>query len=585
VALAAALLIAVQLVLRGVLAFRGYFYWDDFILVGRAGTHGLLSPSFLFDDHDGHVMPAAFLVSGAITRLAPLNWIGPAISLVVLQLLASLALLRVLYVILGWRPVLLVPLTFALFTPLAVPGFAWWAAALNSLPMLAALAWVCADAILLVRTGNPRYALTGALAYLGGLLFFEKAAVIPFVAFAVTALLGHVQGDRAPLVKAWRGGVRLWILSSVLTAAWIAVYLAVVNQRRWSSDLVMTWDLLRRSITHGIVPGLVGGPWQWGRWAPASPWATPPAAVMALGWLALTATLALSLVRKQRIVPVWLTAAGYVIACQAPIYLMRSSRFTVLELAQTLRYLPDLVVVLALLAAVAFCAPNRPSSHRLDASVPRTAVTTAVAAAFVASSCYSTATFLTSWRDNPAAAYVQNARRGLAAARTTSSAPLLDQEVDPLVLGRVTWPENLASHLFALLHDRPEFSSTTTQLRTLDSRGRLVDAQVTWVRAMTPGPVPQCGYLVQPDHPVEIGLDGPLLPTDWTAEVNYLANSDGSMTLGLSDGLNARVPVHPGLNRVFVRLPGAGNVIRVRANTAALSVCVAAGPVGYVLPR
>jgi hypothetical protein len=585
VALAAALLIAVQLVVRGVLAFRGYFYWDDFILVSRAGTHGLLSPSFLFDDHDGHVMPAAFLVSGAITRLAPLNWIGPAISLVVLQLLASLALLRVLYVILGWRPVLLVPLTFALFTPLGVPGFAWWAAALNSLPMLAALAWVCADAILLVRTGNQRYALAGTLTYFGGLLFFEKAAVIPFVAFAVTALLGHVQGDRAPLAKAWRNGVRLWTVSLALTAAWIAVYLAAVNQRRWSSDLAMTWDLLRRSITHGIVPGLVGGPWQWGRWAPASPWATPPTSVMALGWLALAATLALSLVRKQRIVPVWLTAAGYVVACQVPIYLMRSSRFTALELAQTLRYLPDLVVVLALLAAVGFCAPNRPSSHRLDLSVPRTAVTIAVAAAFVASSCYSTATFLTSWRDNPAEPYLQNARRDLATAHATSSAPLLDQEVDPLVLGRVAWPENLAGHLFALLHDRPEFSLTTTQLRTIDAQGRLVDAQVTWVRAMTPGPVPQCGYLVQPDHPIEIGLDGPLLPTDWTAEVNYLANNDGSMTLALSDGTNTRVPVHPGLNRVFVRLPGAGNAIRAWANTAALSVCIAAGPVGYVLPR
>ena len=91
--------------------------------------------------------------------------------------------------ILGWRPVLLIPLTFALFTPLGVPGFAWWAAALNSLPMLAAMAWVCADAILLVRTGNQRYAVTGVLVYLGGLLFFEKAAVIPFVAFAVVALL------------------------------------------------------------------------------------------------------------------------------------------------------------------------------------------------------------------------------------------------------------------------------------------------------------------------------------------------------------------------------------------------------------
>ena len=29
--------------MRGALAFGGYFYWDDLILVGRAGTQGLLS--------------------------------------------------------------------------------------------------------------------------------------------------------------------------------------------------------------------------------------------------------------------------------------------------------------------------------------------------------------------------------------------------------------------------------------------------------------------------------------------------------------------------------------------------------------
>jgi hypothetical protein len=585
VAVAAAALIVLQLVIRAVLAFRGYFYWDDLILVGRAGTHGLLSPSYLFDDHDGHVMPAAFLIAGAITRLAPLNWTGPAVSLVVLQLLASLALLRALYVILGWRPVLLIPLTFALFTPLGVPGFAWWAAALNSLPMLAALAWVCADAIMLVRTRDRRYALTGVLVYFGGLLFFEKAAVIPFVAFAIAVLLCRVRGDRSALVTVWHAGVRLWAASLALTAVWIAAYVVVVNQQRWSSDLLMTWDLLRRSVTHGIVPGLAGGPWAWARWAPASPWAAPPLAARVLGWLVLAAVLGVSLVRKQRIVPVWLTAAGYVVVCQVPIYLMRSSRFTALELAQTLRYFPDLVVVLALLAAVGFCAPNRSSSHWLDASAGRAAVTTAVAAAFMASSGYSTATFLTSWRDNPAQPYLQNARRGLAAAHAASNAPLLDQEVDPLVLGRVAWPENLASHIFALLPDRPEFASATTQLRVLDSSGRLADAQVTWVRTILPGPVPRCGYFVQPDRPVRLGLDGPLLPTDWTAEINYLANSDGSMTLSLSEGPATKVPVHPGLNRVYVRLPGAGNAVTVRADTAALAVCVAAGPVGYALPR
>src|SRR4029079_8974525 len=368
-----------------VLAFRGYFYWDDLILTGRAGTQGLLSTGYLFDDHGGHVMPGAFLVAGGITRLAPLNWIGPAVSLVVLKLLASLALLRALHVILGWRAVLLLPLTFAMFTPLSVPAFAWWAAALNSLPMLAALAWVCGDAVLLVRTGNQRYAATGLLVYFGGLLFFEKAAVIPFVAFTIAALQAHVTSSGS-LVAVWRQGVRLWVSALAVTAAWIAVYLVVVDQKRWSVDLAMTWDLLSRSVTHGIVPGLVGGPWDWQRWAQESPWATPPVAVMVLGWLAPAVVVAVSFIRKQRIGPVWLVAAGYAVACQIPIYLMRSSRFTALELAQTLRYLPDLVVVLALLLAVGLCAPNRERSTWLDASRARTAVIVCLTGVFGVSS-------------------------------------------------------------------------------------------------------------------------------------------------------------------------------------------------------
>ncbi len=488
------------------------------------------------------------------------------------------------YVILGWRRVLLVPLTFALFTPLAVPAFAWWAAALNSLPMLAALAWVCADAILLVSTGNRRYAATGLLAYFAGLLFFEKAAVIPFVAFAVAVLVSHVHGDRAAVRTVWRAGIRLWISTLTLTLGWVSLYLKVVNQRRWSSDLSMTWDLLSRSVTHGIVPGLAGGPWHWDRWAPASPWATPGPTVMVLGWLVLIGTLALSLIRKQRIGPVWLTAVAYVAACQVPIYLMRSSKLTALVLAQTLRYLPDLVVVLALLAAVALSAPNRSAAHWLDASVKRTVLATGAAVLFLTSSLYSTATFLTSWRDNPAEPYLQNARAGLAAAHSASNVPLLDQEVDPLVLQRVAAPENLASHIFALLRDRPEFSSATTQLRMLDSAGRLVDARVTWVRTIVPGPMPQCGYFAEPDRPARLILDGPLLPADWTVELNYLANSDGSMTLSMTQGPAVRVPVHPGLNRVFARLPGAGGVITVRADTTALSLCIASGPVGFLAP-
>ena len=79
-------------------------------------------------------------------------------------------------------------------------------------------------------------------------------------------------------------------------------------------------------------------------------------------------------------------------------------------------------------------------------------------------------------------------------------------------------------------------------------------------------------------------LDGPLLPADWTVELNYLANTDGSMTLSLTQGPDVKVPVHPGLNRVYVRLPGAGDAITARADTAALSLCIASGPVGFLAP-
>jgi len=401
----------------------------------------------------------------------------------------------------------------------------------------------------------------------------------------VVVLLYHVQGRSAALRTVWHRGLKLWTATLFLTAAWVLLYLAVVDQQRWSWDPSMTWDLLRRSVTHGIVPGLIGGPWVWQRWAPASPWAVPPVAAMALGWLTLAAAVTVSTLRKRRLWVVWLAAVGYVIACQVPIYLMRSSAFTALELAQTLRYLPDLVVMLAILAAVGFCASNRPAAQWLNTSPLRTAVMLSLSAMFVASSLLSTRTFLTSWQDNPTKSYLQNAIRGLADAKTASGAPLLDQEVDPLILTRVVSPENLASHMFALIADRPQFAPYTDHVRMLLPSGDLVDANVTWVRRIVPGPQPQCGYFISPDAPVRMPLDGPLLPADWTAEINYLANTDGSMELVLPTGPETRVVVKPGLNRVYVRLSGAGDTITVRATTAALTMCLASGPVGFLAPR
>ncbi len=86
VARTAAALIAVHLVVRAVLAFRGYFYWDDLILTGRAGTQGLLSRR-LSVRRSRRTRDARGVPGGGRhhpTRAVELD--RPAISLVVLQL-------------------------------------------------------------------------------------------------------------------------------------------------------------------------------------------------------------------------------------------------------------------------------------------------------------------------------------------------------------------------------------------------------------------------------------------------------------------------------------------------------------------
>ncbi|WP_433578056.1 hypothetical protein [Nocardia brasiliensis] len=185
-------LIALQLLLRGWVAASGYFYWDDLILVGRAGRYPLLSSELLLHNHDGHFMPLAFVVAWVVTQAAPLVWAGPVLVLVLGQLAVSVAVLRMVRLLLGLRWALLVPLVFFLFSPVTLPAFAWWSAALNTLPLQFALAWVIGDALLLLRTGRRRYAVSGIVVLAVALLFFEKSVIVPFVAFAVAALTQYI---------------------------------------------------------------------------------------------------------------------------------------------------------------------------------------------------------------------------------------------------------------------------------------------------------------------------------------------------------------------------------------------------------
>ncbi|WP_245716746.1 hypothetical protein [Nocardia mikamii] len=656
VLLVAVLLILAQIGLRGWVAGRGYFYWDDLILVGRADRYPLWSADLLLYDHDGHFMPLAFVTAWVVTRIAPLHWAGPVVTMLLLQLAASVAVLRMLLVLVPRRAgalrwAVLVPLIGYLFCPLTLPAFAWWAASLNALPLQFALAWVIADAVLLMRTGRGRYAISGLLVLIVGLLFFEKAVVVPFVAFAVAVLERYIVGARTVDAEAdsgdvsssvqpggpadsgdagmsgggahpgeaqpagdhadpsvWaavrdvaRTGAALWTGSALILAGWVAAYLTVADHIAVDTSLAGARRLLHSATSLGIVPTLLGGPWVWARWLPSTPWATPPGWTVVPAWLILAAVVLVTLRSRRRVLTVWVLVAGYVLAVQLPIVLIRGGPNTAAELMQSLRYPADVAVVLA--AAIALLLAARPRSagrarrvpepHPTDAQAadatrsrdsataesPRVArgAVIVLTAAFVVSSVCTTVSFARSWEISPTRTYLTNARAALA---DRHGAPLLEQEVPWGVLTPMIYPQNLIAQVLGPIAGPEAFDVATPQLRMLTDDGTLADASVWWNRRILAGPEPGCGYRIDGAEPVALWLDGPMLDHGWTAQINYFADRDGRITVALEHGDVVVAPVRAGVHTVFVHLVGGGEIVRIGSRTPGLEVCIGVGPVG-----
>ena len=585
----AGLLIVVQLVLRTWVAARGYFYWDDLILTSRSGSMPLLSTDFLLFDHDGHFMPAAFLVAGLVTKLAPLQWIGPVVSLVVLQALASLSVLRLLRLLMGDRVALLGPFLLYLFSPLTLPSFAWWSAGLNNLPLQFGLAWVAGDAIQLIRTGNRRYAVTGAIAFAVSLAFFEKAIVVPWVAFAVAALMLHTQGQSAAIRTVVRRGAPLWKGAVFVTVGWVLLYTSVVTSRATAYSVGQGVVLMWRGFGYGFVPSLLGGPWNWDQSNFSVPWAAPPDFFVAFGLLALLGVVVFTVRRKQRVGGVWLLVAGYVGVCLAAMVLGRSGPFTSPVLGQSLRYVADSAVVVTVAAALIIGAPDRPGGTGAG-KVParpvsaRSVTILVVAVAFLASSLVSTVSFTRTWSYSPTATYLATVRASLAANRhAPTGAPLLDQPISQRILWKLANPYNLTSRIFSPVPERADFASSTPILRQLDDNGHLVPAQMRTIRTAGTGPFPRCGYRVTDAGFTKIPLDGPLFPSGWTVHFGYLAGVPGSLEVRLETGEPVLVPVTGGsLGQVYVRVPGKGSSVQVRSHTPGMVACVNGAVVGLV---
>lgn len=620
-----ALVVVATTALRTWVAAAGWFYWDDLILHGRAAAHRVPDLAFLLADHDGHLMPGGMALTWIAAHTAPLDFRAPLIQLALLQLLAGAAIVRMLWVLLRGRQALLAPLVLALMIPLGLPAATWWSAAINTLPLTAAMAWAVASTIRLAETGRRRHAVCAVVATVVGLLFVEKAVLVPLVAAAVLLCwwwIGEGPADRASahagdpdnadnagnadnddddevrhrgprnLSGLWRVTRTMWAAQAVVVAAWAAVFAVTVG--RAGGGLVPSdsdgpgpglWALLDHTYRLAVGPTLAGGPWRWERWHPGPPMADPTAVAVVAGATVCVLVLGWSLLTRVRTGPAWAMAVLYPLTS---VFLVAVGRFgpdTAAEIVLTLRYHAEWLVVLAAALGLALAAPRRGVTDSRAAAGREAWAVAGLVVVVTSSSSISTMSYREAWAEQPSRDYLLPLIDTLGdQAAVAPGEPILETTLPPEVLLPLTAPANRLGTVLAGVPGLPAIGAWTTDPFVVDATGGVHPADVVPGRTMPQGPEPGCGTRV-PAGGTRIALDGPLLHRDWVIRLNYLAAPAGTVAVRLDEGEEVEVPVNGGLATVYVRVEGAGTGVTLTPREGAADLCIGRGEVGVLVPR
>ncbi|MBB4939959.1 hypothetical protein FHR32_004264 [Streptosporangium album] len=364
-------LLLAALVLKGWLLSRSFFAEDDIVFIGRAVDEPF-GWDHLFRVHIGHLMPGALALVRAVTAVSAYDWTLVSAVIMTMYAGAALALHRLLRLLFGARPLILVPLVLFLFAPANFQAGTWFAAALNILPLQVALLMAMCSQVLLIRTGRARHAFAGIAWTCAGLLFFEKAVLIPPVLFLLTVLLLAREHGVAGAARRHLG---LWLAYVAVGGAYLAGYV-LASGRAGGQGLVApefyTASDYLGSFLGGTVPTLlVGGPLNWGTATSAGLLVAHRPVEVAVAWLVLAAVVAGTCRRRPEAAGAWALAAGYLLVADG--LLIMVSRAGSIQHALESRYIADATPVLAVCLALALMPWRDPPSR--DGGPPRDAVT------------------------------------------------------------------------------------------------------------------------------------------------------------------------------------------------------------------
>lgn len=605
---AVVVLLLVQLAVRGWVSLRGYFYLDDFVFTGRAMEYRAFDPEYLFTAYNSHVMPGSFLWAWATTRLFPLNYPAVVAGCMLLQLVLGWLFFVLLRRVFGSTPLILVPFTAFLLSPITLPGALWWAAALNQLPQQLAMVGVLLCHMRYLRTGRLRAGLAGAVVLAAGLLFSEKTLlVLPFL--AAMHLAYFTSGPLATRLRSLAvGHWRVWSAYALVAMPYAVYYVvAVPSPARQPAPGASILQLVMESFVRAVIPGMLGGPWHWVQIGYAGALADPGRFAAALALVVATLVVGGTCLLHRRAWFGWAAALGY---CLLNLALLALSRATFIGplIGDEYRYVTDtaLVISLALAFSLAPVAGTWPDAEpqRLERrvlrwswlesgelaelrqslpTVSKAAWAALAVGALAASSLFSTLAYDRFWRVNPARPYIENAE-----------ADLLDLPqgvvvVDSFVPAAVAWP--LLGHyaktgtILAPLPQAPRSLSAQAAagaLYVVTDKGHVERAGVPGLAARK-GPVKGCGWLAEPGRPADIRLLKRTLAWDWTVRIGYLSHQAGPARITIGDRvIPVRLTAGPG--ELYVSASGEFDRVRLEVLGAGGSLCTNDVTVGVAVP-
>ena len=606
VTLAAVALIVAQLWWKAALLAHSYFRQDDYQYLGRALDSGL-GWKYLMQVNDGHLAPIGMALNWGLARISLFSW--PLICAVILPLLAAacFAMLRMLRTVFGNRPAILIPLGLFLFSPLSLAAADWWSVAFEILPLEIAMFMAIDAHVRYLRNGRTRTAVTAAIWLAVGLAASDKGAVVPLVLFAVTAAF-FVPGPRTHWAKAIvRAAVmywRAWLLYGGLLAGYLVLYFIQLSgssiQPGNSGSASRLASLTTTLFEKNLVPGALGGPWQWWAGGLGYAQACPPAQLEQLAWAVAIVVVIASCICRVGAWRAWAILIGWVVAADlVPVVFGRLQAFPATLLGVQTRYVTDATGVLALCVGLAFL-PVAGEQHAYRLRAGTLGVRIHVRAVLAAATCLFLAGAAVSQQEleSVTAASVTAARSYIATMRVAVSraprgATIVAGATPAFIMDPgLFWLQGYTSKVAGPIAQaepsrRLTFTATPRgqagQLMIFNDRGQLGPAAVGGPSSWPPPPGRKCWPVTT--AAASIPLSGTLYRWPWMVRLAY---SGPAGRLAVSFGGNpSTVWLPAGKGVVYVPVLGAGDSVTLQlagSSASVASTCVTSLTVGSIQP-